>query len=286
MTLSVSTVALAVLLIASMLTVGTGLGRDSFRELTTRPGPLAAGLLLNLVALPAVAVLAVHLTGLSGPAALGIVLAAAAPGGGTGALLAHHARGDLALSVSLQGALAVAGLVSVPTWTFLAGTPISLGSSAWVVAGLLTVQVVPLLVGISLRARSIDLAQRVQAVSRRIADLLLIGVIVWYLATAAPKLADLPITAPLIMLTVVLAGLATYWTPSLGAAPQRRGIVMTTTARNLTLAMFIAGIQPQGETVVIALLAYGTFMYLLAVGALPLMRRSEIFAAVEQPRTR
>ncbi|WP_327587878.1 hypothetical protein OHA25_13425 [Nonomuraea sp. NBC_00507] len=36
---------------------------------------------------------------------------------------AYHARGDLALGVSLQGALAVLGLLAVPTWSLAAGQP-------------------------------------------------------------------------------------------------------------------------------------------------------------------
>lgn len=54
---------------------------------------------------------------LDGTVAYGIVLAAAAPGGGTGTLPAYHARGDPAPGVSPQGALAVLGLLAVPAWS-------------------------------------------------------------------------------------------------------------------------------------------------------------------------
>ncbi|MER6951875.1 hypothetical protein ABT294_48465 [Nonomuraea sp. NPDC000554] len=52
---------------------------------------------MNVVVVPAAAVAVVHVLALDGPVAYGIVLAAAAPGGGTGTLLTYHARGDLAL---------------------------------------------------------------------------------------------------------------------------------------------------------------------------------------------
>jgi bile acid:Na+ symporter, BASS family len=271
---SVSTSALAVLLIASMLTVGSGIDREAFERLRRRPRPLFVALLLNLVLVPAVAVIGVNLAGLEGPIAMGVVLAAAAPGGGTGSLLAHHARGDLALSVSLQGMLAVAGLISVPAWVAVSdvGSLTGTGTSVGLVAGLLALQLVPFCFGVSLRSRAPERAARVQGIARRVADVLLVAVVAWYAVTAGGRISELPGAALLIIFVVVLASLASYWAPALDGAAQRRGVAMTTAVRSLTLALFLAGLQPDADGTSLAILTYGLFMYVLASAAIPVMR--------------
>jgi BASS family bile acid:Na+ symporter len=92
--------------------------------------------LFNVVVVPGLAVLLARLAGVGSDATLGIVLAAAAPGGGTGALLTLHARGDLAVGAALQGVYAPLGLLSVPLWAWVAGydlVPAGLGGVVLVV---------------------------------------------------------------------------------------------------------------------------------------------------------
>lgn len=85
-------------------------------------------MLLKFAVVPAVVAAAADGAGLGPEVTLGNVLAAAAPDGGTGALLTVHARGDLATGAALQGAgagrfahRAVVG--PVPPGTILVGRP-------------------------------------------------------------------------------------------------------------------------------------------------------------------
>jgi len=109
----VSLLAIGLLLVASMTAVSTMLTVADFRALAGRRSAVGIALVVNLVLLPDLAVAACALMDLRTSTTLGLVLAAAAPGGGTGALLTLYARGDLALSAALQGVLAllVYGLV-------------------------------------------------------------------------------------------------------------------------------------------------------------------------------
>ncbi|MFD8531664.1 hypothetical protein ACFV0L_30020 [Streptosporangium canum] len=208
------TLGLVLLLVSTMLTLGTALTAEGFAVLLRRPRALVAAAAVNVVVVPAVAVALVNGLGLDGPLAYGIVLAAAAPGGGTGTLLAYHARGDLPLGVSLQGALALLGLLAVPAWSLAApydGAAIGGTATAQVIA-MLIAQLIPIATGMWLRARRPALAERVQKVSRKVADVLLVTMTVYILATTATQLTTIP-----------AAGFATFVLLSLVCLAHRSG---------------------------------------------------------------
>nr|WP_221382047.1 hypothetical protein [Actinoplanes polyasparticus] len=253
-----------VLLVASMTAVGTAVTVADFRALVGRRLVLGIAVAVNVLVVPGIAVTACAIAGTSVPATVGIVLAAAAPGGGTGALLTLHARGDLAVSAVLQAVLAPLGLASVPLWAQVSGHDVV--PSGWAGAGLvvggLAGQVVPLAAGMWLRHRDGRRADRVHAVARRVADLLLVGLVVYFAVTAGGQLPDLGWPPIAVMALVVLVCLSVTAIP-LGQSPERRAVGMTTAVRNLSLALFFAA--PMGGTVVVALLAYGLLMYVMSV---------------------
>ncbi|WP_440106722.1 hypothetical protein [Streptosporangium sp. H16] len=270
------TIALVVLLVATMLTVGTGLTGSAFTGLLRRPLALALALTVNVIVIPAAAVILTAWLRLDGPIAYGLILAAAAPGGGTGALLTYHARGDLALGVSLQGALAVLGLVAVPAWSLAApydGAATGGGGGAQVVATLLG-QLIPVTAGMLLRARKPLRADQVAKVCRHVANVLLITMVIYIFATTADQLADIPSPAFAAFALLALGSLASYATPGLLTSPARRAVAMTTTVRNLSLALLVADLAADPGQVSVTVLAYGLVMYAAAALALIPLRRS------------
>ncbi|RZU53323.1 BASS family bile acid:Na+ symporter [Krasilnikovia cinnamomea] len=279
--MSLTSVVLAALLIAAMLAVGTTVDLAGLARVLRRPAPVAVAVAANALVMPGLAVLLLAVFDVSGPGVVGVVLAAAAPGGGSGALLAHHARADAALAVSLQAVLAVAGLVILPAWLTVAEVRWEIGLAALptvdavlLVAGSLVGQLVPLGVGMWLRARRPQLAVRVHAVARRIADVLLAGIVLWSLLANAHRLGEVPLVVYAVIAAVVAVGLATYASPGLGAASGRGAVAMTTTVRNLSLALFVAAFAPDPGRVILTVLAYGLVMYAAAVAAIGPMRRA------------
>jgi BASS family bile acid:Na+ symporter len=254
-----------VLLVASMTAVGTALTVADFQALAGRRLVLVAAVVVNVVLVPALAVLACAVAGLPAATALGTVLAAAAPGGGTGALLTLHARGDLAVSAALQGVLAPLGLCSVPVWAAVSGHDVvpSGWAGAALVAGGLVGQVAPLVVGMWLRRRDPGRAARVHRVARRVADVLLAALVVYFLVTAGGQLPGMgwhPLVVVGVLVAVCLSATALG---RLGEPGVRRAVGMTSAVRNLSLALFVAA--PAGAAVVLALLLYGLVMYVLSV---------------------
>ncbi|MGW3365019.1 hypothetical protein ACWDOR_18960 [Streptosporangium canum] len=270
------TLGLVLLLVATMLTLGTALTAEGFTVLLRRPRALVAAAAVNVVVVPAVAVALVNGLELDGPLAYGIVLAAAAPGGGTGTLLAYHARGDLPLGVSLQGALALLGLLAVPAWSLAApydGAAIGGTTTAQVIA-MLIAQLIPIATGMWLRARRPTLAERVQKVSRKVADVLLVTMTVYILATTATQLTTIPAAGFATFVLLSLVCLAAYATPGLATPAARRAVAMTTTVRNLSLALLVAGLSADAARVSLTVLAYALVMYAASGLALIPMRRS------------
>lgn len=271
-----STAAVTVLLIASMLAIGTAATVDDFRALVRRRGLLAVAVATNVIILPGLAVVLVAAADLAPEVALGVVLAAAAPGGGTGALLTLHARGDLAVSTGLQVLLAPLGLLAVPMWAAAAGQDVVPpgGLGLLVVGGGLLGQVVPLAVGMWLRRSRPGAAQQVHPVARRVADVLLAGVVLYFLITGVGRLPQVGWAGVAIMAVLVAVSMTPVVLRPLGSVPQRRAVAMTTGVRNLTLALFFAAAA--SPTVVLAVLAYGLLMYGLCVPLALVLARSPV----------
>lgn len=260
-----STAAITALLVASMLAVGTAAGIEDFRALAARRGLVAGAVAVNVIVLPGLAVVLVTAAGLRPEVALGVLLAAAAPGGGTGALLTLHARGDLAVSAALQVLLAPAGLLSVPVWAAVAGQRVIPPGAAGllVVGGGLLGQLAPLTVGMWLRRSRPGAAARVHRSARRVADVLLAGLVLYFVITGVSRLPLVGGAGLAVIAVLVSAGLTPVVVAGWGSAGERRAVAMTTSVRNLTLGLFFAAAA--SPTVVLTLLAYGLVMYGLCV---------------------
>lgn len=259
----------ALLLVSGMLATGTALDASELRERLRDVGPLGVALLANLALLPLLALALLWLLDVDGSARTGVLVAAAAPGGGTGALLSLHARGDVAHAVVLQAVLAVSALLVTPLW--LAGASRDVDVTP-VVVGLVVLQLGPLAAGALLRAGRQRTAERVHPVARRVADVSLVCLVAGLLVTEGHRVADVGAAALLAAGLLVLASLAVVAVPS-GPPAVRRATAMTTAVRNLSLGLLVARFTDDPEGVALVVLAYGLVMYVVSAAAIPLLRR-------------
>jgi bile acid:Na+ symporter, BASS family len=169
-----------------MVTVGLGLAPRDFRALAARPLVVAAGLVGQLVLVPAAAFVVAAAFALPPVAAVGLVLVAAVPGGVTSNFVTVLARGDAALSVVLTAGSTLAGLATVPLVLALAlavfdpaglALPAALPMAATARA-VLVVTVLPMLAGMAVRALwPVAVTRRLAAV-RRLATAVFAGIVV------------------------------------------------------------------------------------------------------------
>ncbi|MGJ0558396.1 bile acid:sodium symporter family protein [Methylocystis sp.] len=270
----VATVLVVVLLVSGMLAMGTSTSLRELAALARRPAALAIAVLVNLVAIPAAAFALLRSLDLDPTTSLALMVVAAAPGGGTGALLSLHVRGDRAHAVALQVILAVTSLVSAPLWLHLyadSGSTIKLGP---LVAALLAFQWLPLGVGLALSERRPVLATRLHPRARRFADLMLAALIVVLVITSGADLdengADALVGIGVVLALTLLGGAASLGTPAV-----RRATAMTTLVRNLSLALAAVAFVDDADGAAVLVLTYGLAMYLLAVAWVGVVRREK-----------
>ncbi|MCW2616221.1 MAG: Na+-dependent transporter [Frankiales bacterium] len=261
------------LLVSGMLAVGTASDPADVRARLARPRSLLVAVALNALLVPALALVALRLVDAEPGLALGVLLCAAAPGGGTGALLAHHARGDASFAVVLQAVLAVVALATAPLWVGLAGDTVGLpvrDAVVVLVPALLLFQVLPVVVGSTLRVRRPGVADTVGSGSRRVADLLLLAVVVLLTVRNLDVLGDTPASSFALIAGVVgltlLAGSASGEHGRAGS----RAVLMTTGVRNLSLALLLAAGTDDGATATV--LTYGLLMYVAVVALAVVLR--------------
>ena len=101
-------------LIIIMFGLGLGLTIADFKRLTKYPRDFTVGFFGQVILLPIVAFILIHIISLTPELALGTMLIAAAPGGVMSNILTRFANGDVALSISLTAIISLVSIVSVP----------------------------------------------------------------------------------------------------------------------------------------------------------------------------
>lgn len=276
----VATVLVVILLVSGMLAMGTSTNVRQLAALSRRPAPLLLALLVNLVGIPLAALLLLRALDLDPTASLALMVVAAAPGGGTGALLSLHVRGDRAHAVALQVVLAVTSLISAPLWLHLYvgsdDTTIRLGP---LIAALVAFQWLPLGAGLALSGRRPALATALHPRARRFADVMLAALVVVLVITSGADLdqngADALLGIAVVLTLTLLGGAA-----SLGSPAVRRATAMTTLVRNLSLALAAVAFVEDSDAAALLVLTYGLAMYLLAVAWVLVARRHPLNRAL------
>lgn len=109
-----STIVLASSLIIIMLGMGMSLVIDDFKRIIVYPKAILVGLVNQLILLPLIGFgIAVGFP-LTPEIAIGIMILAACPGGPTSNLIAHLAKGDTALSVTLTALSSFITILTIP----------------------------------------------------------------------------------------------------------------------------------------------------------------------------
>lgn len=109
-----STLILGIALMIIMWGMGLSLVIDDFKRVVKFPKAIITGLLNQLILLPLIAYGLVSLFSVSPETAIGIMILAACPGGATSNLIAHLAKGDTALSVSLTAITSLITIITIP----------------------------------------------------------------------------------------------------------------------------------------------------------------------------
>lgn len=174
-------VAVPLILLVIMVSMGMELSLDDFRRVVEMPRATAVGLAGQMGLLPLSALAFAHWPGFEPSIAMGIVIVAACPGGATSNLFSYLARANVALSVTLTTLSSTLCFVTIPFWIGLGlrlfldpqgGTsegglaPIDLPAGRMVVQ-LFVLTLLPVAIGMGIRARFPEASDRVRVPLRR-----------------------------------------------------------------------------------------------------------------------
>lgn len=268
-------------LFAIMLTLGLGLSLADFRRIAAQPRDVLVGLVSQIVILPAVA-FAVASAWAPAPAlAVGLMIIAAAPGGVTSNLLTRYAGGDVALSVTLTAVTSLAAMVTVPIVVVLAlGHFVGAGvvaemSVAGIALRMVGIVVVPVVLGMALRAARSALAARWLPAAEFASGVLFALVVAAAIWAERQNIATYFAAAGLAALALNLAMMAVaFWgTALLGCArPQRTALCLECGLQNGTLAIAVVAALGLDAAYAVPAAIYSLLMFGTALGFVAVVR--------------
>lgn len=266
-----------------MFELGLNLSIADFKLFKSRPKPVIAGLVGQIIILPLLAWLIGQAMHLEPIFLIGFVLIACCPGGSSSNVFSMLAKGDVALSVSLTACSSIITLVTVPLimgWVTLAA-----GSAVQVhlpVGKLLMQNIVlmflPIVVGIIVKRKWASAAQRMHEVLSRIAFpalIFLAGVFfVQNRGAIIDKFGQLGLSVSVLILLAMASGAALSQAMHLNAR-ERRTIVIEVGMQNAAQAIAIASspIVFNNDVIAIPAIIYALMMNVILITYVAIVKR-------------
>ncbi len=185
---SSASIFLAVAIMIIMMGMGLTLTLADFKRVVQNPKPVLLGLTNQIILLPLVALGLVSLFEPPAFIAIGMILLAACPGGTSSNLVTLLAKGDLALSVSMTAINSIITIVTIPFWvgyaynTYLAEAANMASPTADIFKTLIVVLAIPLSIGMLIKSRAPQFADRMERPVRIASSVFLAVVILGLLA--------------------------------------------------------------------------------------------------------
>ena len=263
-----------------MLTLGLALTLDDFRRILVVPRGVLIGLANLFLVSPLLAFAAAEAFNLSPAMAVGLVLLGAAPGGAMANLLTHLARGDTALSITMTAISSIAAVVTMPFYldqaigwfdaTGLSNEPEMLG----IVLRVFAITVVPLAIGMRIRARRPAWVTANEALAKRVALTLFVAIVAGAVVSEHAEVLDNFGEVALAALALNVAAMSISFAVSVVArldSRQSTAIAIELGLHNATVAIAVATAVDNDLTIPAAV--YSGFMFVTAGTFAKLMHR-------------
>ncbi len=231
-----------------MFELGLNLSIEDFKLFKTRPKPVLAGLIGQIIILPLLAWIIGQAFGLEPIFLIGFVLIACCPGGSSSNVFSMLAKGDVALSVSLTACSSIITLITVPLimeWvTTAAGSTVQVHLPVGkLVMQNLVLMFLPIVVGIIVKKKWSTAALKMHNVLSRIAFpalIFLAGVFFFQNRDAIiDKFGQLGLSVSMLILLAMGSGALLSRAMRLNGK-ERRTIVIEVGMQNATQAIAIA----------------------------------------------
>ena len=270
-----ATVAMLSFVVSSMLAMGAGLTIPQIAEPLRNARLVVLALLANFVVMPLGALALARLLWLDEPFGIGLLLLGCAAGAPFLPKLAELAKGNLAFAVGAMVLLMVVtvGYLPIVLPLLLPGITVD----AWEIArSLLLLMLLPLAIGLALKARYGELAARVKPVLDWISNVSLILLVCLITAANIDKVVQVFGTRAILAgLLFIVLGLGTGWLLGGTSADTKRVMALGTGQRNIAAALVVASQSFSDAKVVVMVIVVAI------VGLIVLMPLSRALASLK-----
>lgn len=263
-----------------MVSLGVNLPTMRFGVLKTRPALVIRVLVATCIGMPAATFLLLRTPlgdGLSPAMATAMMLMAICPSAPMITLKSRKVADNPELAARLQFWSACAAIISVPLW--VSQLPVEAGETIWripakeVASQVLTVQLIPLLLGVSLRHWRTDLVDRWNPIIQKVATTLIVLLLTLILITAVPKMTPMLIAdvqGAFVMLLLSWIALALGFVIASEDPIERSTLPLVISMRNPGLALLLVQRMAPEATGLKAGVA--SYVVLTAIGSAPFMK--------------
>ena len=245
--------AVVTFVISSMLAMGASLTVAQIVEPLRNARLIVGALLANFVLMPLAAILLAKALRLEDALAVGLLLTGCTAGAPFLPKLAELARSGVAFAIGLMTLLMVATVAYLPL--VLPRLIPNATVEPWKIArSLLVLMLLPLVLGLALRARYTQLATRVKSALDKISSISLILMVVLIMALNIDKVVALFGTYGILAAVLFIAiGLGVGWVFGGRTAALRRVLALGTAQRNLGAALIVGGTLGDPKVVVMVI---------------------------------
>ncbi|MFO7563438.1 MAG: bile acid:sodium symporter [Enhygromyxa sp.] len=232
----------ALLVVSLMFAAGLQLRVADLLALRERPRVLGLAVLINIVAVPGITYALLAALALPAEVVLGLLLCIAAPGGPAAVLYVNTARADLPMTVGLTIVLPILGVFTTPlTLSLVPGLPDDLAMPVVpVLLSLIGFQLVPLALGMLLRARRPALAERLTPYAKTTANLTLAALVVVMTALEGQLILETPARVWLAMIGSGGAAIGLGYLAALPGRGSARAGAIVAISRNISVSLMLA----------------------------------------------
>lgn len=266
-----STIILAASLFIIMLGMGLSLVSDDFKRVIFYPKAVVVGLVNQLILLPLIGFGIASVFNVRPEIAIGIMILAACPGGPTSNLIAHLAKGNTALSVTLTAfssfitILTIPFIVNIALEQFLDEGQLIKLDVVQTILQVMVIIIIPVMIGMAIRKYRVKFAMKMAKPVRVASGIVLALVIVGLLIKEKDNIGAYMQEAGLAALALnVLTMLVGYRTAKLFNLNDKAAVSISIESgiQNGTLAISIAVVLLNNSEFAIAPAVYGLLMFL------------------------
>ena len=256
-----------------MFGLGLGLTVADFKRVITIPRDFFIGFLGQVIILPIIAFILIHIISMPPEIALGVMIIAAAPGGVTSNILTKFANGDVALSVTLTAVVSLISVITVPliiynSASFL-GCEITKEISMFnIAAKMFFVVTVPVIFGMIVRSLMADFILSKTLLVQRLSVILFLIVFISIWVEEWDRIISFITRAGLVafILNMTMIFIGYYMAKFLASGlEQRKCISLECGLQNGTLAVFVATQLWDDIVFMVPTAAYALIMFVTSI---------------------